>query len=301
MTADWAAGVQHLAAEEQAGMPPALQRAGVHLVQRHAAAGDLGLAIAFVTVPRQHIGGQVLDQPLTFLALQLRRLPIRRHAGLQHHLRAEALRDDAPDCCRDEVAGAGECLANVDYNISSSDTNRAQPVIFAIHGGLIEDGTAQLADHLVAQLGWDHYIFRARAVSATCKETRWMHVTSGRFNSATARALAFSHPSAVSLHGYNENSAERANWPQNTWFICTGGDHATARALFTSSVNTPAFSIDGRRVRAATCDGIEGTGDTNVVNLPPNHGLQIELPRHLRLSSSATLRTRLTRAIDAAL
>jgi phage replication-related protein YjqB (UPF0714/DUF867 family) len=199
------------------------------------------------------------------------------------------------------LIGAGECLANVDYNISSSDTNRAQPIIFAIHGGLIEDGTAQLADHLVAQLGWDHYIFRARAVSATCKETRWMHVTSGRFNSATARALAFSHPSAVSLHGYNENSADRANWPQDTWFICTGGDHATARALFTSSINTPAFSIDGRRVRAATCDGIEGTGDTNVVNLPPNHGLQIELPRHLRLSSSATLRTRLTRAIDAAL
>jgi hypothetical protein len=84
-------------------------------------------------------------------------------------------------------------------------------------------------------------------------------------------------------------------------------------------MNTPAFTIDQRRVFAidattagsatsAVCGGLGGTGATNIANLPPDGGLQLELPRRLRariagldgLAPSPTLRARLVAAVDAA-
>lgn len=216
--------------------------------------------------------------------------------------------------------GAGECHSGVDFHVSSRDADRSHPVILAIHGGKIEDGTGQLASQLVAALGWDYYVFHASPTSDTCDAASWMHVTSTRFNSSTARSLALSHPSALSLHGYNENNASRSGWPTDRWFICVGGSNATARARFIASINSPSFSIDGRRVRAVdattagsasstVCGGLGGTGSTNIANLPPGGGLQLELPRRLRariagldgLSSNATLRSRLVTAVRAAL
>jgi phage replication-related protein YjqB (UPF0714/DUF867 family) len=216
--------------------------------------------------------------------------------------------------------GAGECKSGVDFEVSSRDASPALPIVFAIHGGGIEDGTAQFAGYVADQLGWDFYAFAAHRTSASCKQTQWMHVTSGRFNSATARALAFSHPSAVSLHGYDENNPGRARWPQDRYFVCVGGANAAARAAFSASLDQPACDVDGRRVDAyddtksgnatgAVCGGLEGTSSGNVVNLPPGDGIQLELPRHLRarlagldgLAVDATLRARLVQAIDDAL
>lgn len=219
----------------------------------------------------------------------------------------------------ESLFGAEECKPGVDFHVSSTDRDRTRPVILAIHGGRIEDGTAQLAAQLVAALGWDSYVFRATPTSATCEEASWMHVTSTRFNSTTARALAASHPAAVSLHGYAEGNRARAGWPQDRWFVCVGGDHAAARRAFIASLNDPPFSIDGRRVRAVdattagsatsnVCGGLGGTGATNIANLPRDGGLQLELPRRLRariagldgLAPSATLRARVIAAVDAA-
>ncbi|MBZ0237350.1 MAG: poly-gamma-glutamate hydrolase family protein, partial [Deltaproteobacteria bacterium] len=219
----------------------------------------------------------------------------------------------------ESLFGAAECTSGVDFHVTSRDQDRSQPLVLAIHGGKIEDGTAQLASLLVAELGWDSYVFRATPTSATCDSASWMHVTSTRFNSATARALARSHPAAVSLHGYSETNPARAGWPQDRWFVCVGGDRAQARAAFIAALNQPAFSIDGRRVRAIdattagsatanVCGGLGGTGTTNIANLPPGGGLQLELPRRLRarvagldgLARSSTLRARLVDAVDAA-
>jgi phage replication-related protein YjqB (UPF0714/DUF867 family) len=219
----------------------------------------------------------------------------------------------------ESLFGAGECTSGVDFHVSSSDDDRARPVVLAIHGGLIEDGTAQLATLLAGQLGWDSYVFRATPTSASCEDVAWLHVTSTRFNSATARTLAQTHAGAVSLHGYSEANPARASWPQNRWFVCVGGDDAGARAAFIASLDQPPFSIDGRRVDAvdataaggatsAICGGLGGTGNSNIVNLTPGGGLQLELPRRLRarvagldgLAASPTLRARLVKAVDAA-
>ena len=219
----------------------------------------------------------------------------------------------------ESLFGAGECTSGVDFHVSSRDADRSRPLVLAIHGGTIEDGTSQLAAMIVGELGWDWYVFRAEPTSDTCERASWMHVTSTRFNSANARRLALAHPAAVSLHGYSEKNPARAGWPQDRWFVCVGGDHAAARAAFIAHLNDPPFSIDGRQVRAvdatgagsstgAICGGLGGTGATNIANLPADGGLQLELPRRLRarlagldgLTPSATLRARMVTAVDAA-
>lgn len=216
--------------------------------------------------------------------------------------------------------GAGECRPGIDFHVSSTDADPSKPLVLAIHGGRIEDGTAQLADAIADALGWDAYVFRAEPDSDTCAEAGWMHVTSTRFNSATARRLASARPSAVSLHGYQEANPARAGWPRDRWYVCVGGDHAAARAAFIADLNTPAITIDGRRVRAvdattagsatsAICGGLAGTGATNIANVPRDGGLQLELPRRLRarvagldgLAPDAELRDRLISAVEAAL
>ena len=241
------------------------------------------------------------------------------------HDRYSCVTTSQPGCNFDigigkSLFGAGECRSGVDFDVSSRDASPAAPIVLAIHGGGIEDGTAQFAAYVADQLGWDDYIFSAHHASATCTQTQWMHVTSARFNSATARALASSHPSAVSLHGYDEGNPGRAGWPQDRYFICVGGGNAAARRAFIAGVNQPALDLDGRRVYAyddtqagnatgAVCGGLEGTSGANVVNLPPGAGIQLELPRHVRarlagldgLAVDATLRARLLQAIDGAL
>ena len=70
VAADRAEGVEDLAAEEEAGMPAALERPRIDLRERHAAAGDLGLGVAAVPRPRQGMAGERRDQPLALLAAQ---------------------------------------------------------------------------------------------------------------------------------------------------------------------------------------------------------------------------------------
>ena len=68
-------GVQHLAADEQAGMAPALHRPRVDLRQADAAAGHLGLAVSLVAGPRQLPLHQRLDQALPLRPAELRQRP----------------------------------------------------------------------------------------------------------------------------------------------------------------------------------------------------------------------------------
>src|SRR5947199_1019458 len=67
VAADGAEGIEDLAAEEEAGMAPALQGAGIDFRERHAAAGDLGLAVPLVARPRQGVMGERRHQPAAFL------------------------------------------------------------------------------------------------------------------------------------------------------------------------------------------------------------------------------------------
>src|SRR2546428_2156033 len=61
VAADGAECVEHLAAQEQAGVPAALHRPRVNRGEAHPAAGHLGLLVPFVPPPRQLAPHQHLD------------------------------------------------------------------------------------------------------------------------------------------------------------------------------------------------------------------------------------------------
>ena len=215
---------------------------------------------------------------------------------------------------------ADECKEGVDYQVTTRDARPGSPLVLAIHGGRIELGTAEIGAFLSGALGWDHYTFVASPRSASCKEPRWMHVTSNRFNAAVAVDMAKRHPSAVSLHGYSEENPERPWARGSKTYICVGGLHANARATFIRAMNTPAIEVEGRTVVAfdasrasdATsdiCGGLQGQGLTNIVNQPSKNGVQLELPALLRAelagtsgrAANETFRARLKRALEDAL
>lgn len=230
-----------------------------------------------------------------------------------------------PNC--DETIGvrrsledAHECLEGIDFAVTTTDKHGGDPLVLVIHGGKIELGTAEIGDLLAENLGWDQYALRAAPKSSTCKEARWMHVTANRFNAETAVDMAKRHPSAVALHGYSEDNAERSWARESKLFVCVGGLNADARAAFIRSLNTPALSVGSQTVVAfdavdasdATsdiCGGLQGKGPTNIVNQPSAKGLQLEMPMRFRTelvgssgrAPNAELRRRVTSAVESAL
>src|SRR5215831_9841728 len=82
--------VEDLAAEKESGATSRLERARVHLVERHAAGGDLGLLVAERPVDAQRPRHEQLDELAAPLARNLARLQRRADAGLG------AKRDDEP-------------------------------------------------------------------------------------------------------------------------------------------------------------------------------------------------------------
>src|SRR5262245_19820632 len=71
VAADWPERVEHLATQEQTPVPLALERARVHLIERHASAGNLCLAEALITGPWQDVRRQTIDESGSLVAPQI--------------------------------------------------------------------------------------------------------------------------------------------------------------------------------------------------------------------------------------
>src|SRR4051812_39709529 len=97
VAADGAEGVEDLAAEEEAGVETALQGVGIDLRERHAAAGDLGLAVPLVARPRQGVMGERLHQPAALLAAELGEAAGAVHAGVRQQRLGETVRQVPPE------------------------------------------------------------------------------------------------------------------------------------------------------------------------------------------------------------
>ena len=94
--------------------------------------------------------------------------------------------------------------------------NRAsRTCVLAIHGGRIEEGTAELAAR-VAGDDWSYYILSG----AKPARNRVLHVTSAHFDDPRAVALVRSAKQCVSIHGFKEPDADIA---------CVGGANAGFR------------------------------------------------------------------------
>ena len=82
MAADRAKRVEHLTTEKQASVAPALECAGIHLLQGDATSGDLSLLVALVAGPWQDERGQRVEQRDAFTAEQFGGSPGGRDARL---------------------------------------------------------------------------------------------------------------------------------------------------------------------------------------------------------------------------
>lgn len=146
------------------------------------------------------------------------------------------------------------------------------PVGFmALHGG-IEEGTAELAGAAAEAAGASFY-------SVVVGDGLWWHVPSTKFDPTASPALAayVSHIDvALSLHGY--------------------GRRALGATVLLGGRNRDAASVVARSLRrhtdlAVIADldaiprGLKGLHSRNPVNLPPQHGVQIELPPSARNGS----------------
>src|SRR4029453_16790869 len=92
-----AKGVELFPTQKQAGVPTALERPRLHLVQRDATSRDFGLLVAFVAGPWQDEPCQRFKQRGSFGATQFRGAPVGWDACLLYQLFRQSLRRMSSD------------------------------------------------------------------------------------------------------------------------------------------------------------------------------------------------------------
>lgn len=139
--------------------------------------------------------------------------------------------------------------------------------VMAIHGGL-EEGTDTVARAVAEATGASLYA----VVQPT---TLWWHVPSIRYDPAESRALASfvgSVRTAISLHGYGEPGLEAT--------ALLGGNNRVLAALIHEEL--AARGLKSLVELQSIPRRLRGVHRLNPVNLPPDAGVQVELPMELR-------------------
>lgn len=139
--------------------------------------------------------------------------------------------------------------------------------VMAIHGGL-EEGTETMARVVADATGASLY-------TVVQPKTLWWHVPSIRYDPAESPALTSfigSVRTAISLHGYGEPGLESTALlgGKNRLFAAAIHDELVARGVASF------LELDSIPKR------LRGVHRLNPVNLPPDAGVQIELPMNLR-------------------
>ena len=154
----------------------------------------------------------------------------------------------------------------VDYEIETIE--RDSPVaVLAVHGGAIEPGTDALA-RAVAGEAFSFYAFR----SLVPKKGRLHHVTSHRFDEARCVALARRARVALSIHGHDGAPP----------WVFPGGRNMGLRKMVMDA-------LIRRGVPVRFAPRLMGLHRKNVVNLPRDAGVQIEVTWGLRTQLVAPL------------
>lgn len=139
--------------------------------------------------------------------------------------------------------------------------------VMAIHGG-IEEGTAVIAESVAVSTGASLY-------AVVQPDDLWWHVPSTRYDPADSPRLAEfigSISTAISLHGYGQPGLEGTA-------LLGGNNRSLAQAIaaeFAAAGIAAIADVDEIPKR------LRGTHHRNPVNLPPDSGVQIELPMELR-------------------
>lgn len=153
-------------------------------------------------------------------------------------------------------------IQNQDYRISVIDLN-APMTIFAIHGGLIEPGSDEMASDL-AQDKRNLYVFEGLKKENPTS----MHLTATHFDEPQALALAQRSESCVSIHGYLGDGSKA---------ICVGGNDKNLAGHIVDKLK--AASLDFEVIYP--CKGFPATHSKNIVNRCLNKGVQLEISQGL--------------------
>lgn len=153
-------------------------------------------------------------------------------------------------------------VLNKDYRITVRDLN-APVTIFAIHGGLIEPGS----DEMARALAEDHrnlYLFEGLKQ----EEPTGLHITAARFDEPQALALAAKSESCVSVHGYLGDGSQA---------ICVGGNDQKLAGHIVKTLKDASLNFDV----IYPCKAFPATHPKNIVNRCLNKGVQLEISQGL--------------------
>lgn len=170
---------------------------------------------------------------------------------------------------------------NVDYKIVSRDTASSTAVI-AIHGGVIESETDEIANAVASKGNDDFYAFIGLRSGST------LHITSTNFDEPTARSLVAKSTKTLSVHGCTGTS-------QITY---VGGLDKTLAQKVKTALQAAGFKV------AAAPSRLGGSARTNICNDNSiNKGVQLELTKGMRnnLANSSTAFNAYTAALAKAL
>ncbi|MEA4924484.1 MAG: poly-gamma-glutamate hydrolase family protein [Syntrophomonadaceae bacterium] len=153
---------------------------------------------------------------------------------------------------------------NKDYRIKSRDTASSTAVI-AIHGGVIEFETDEIADAVASKGGYDFYAFEGLKSGST------LHITATKFDEPTARKLVAKSTKTLSVHGCTGTS-------QVTY---VGGLDKTLAAKVKTALKAAGFNV------ATAPSRLAGTARANICNSNSIHkGVQLELTKAMRTKLS---------------
>lgn len=175
-------------------------------------------------------------------------------------------------------------IQDLDYRISVID--RQSPIsIFAIHGGLIEPGTDELAKN-ISEGKYNLYLFEGLKKQNPFS----LHITASKFDEPQSLKLAQASSSCISVHGYIGDGSKA---------VCIGGND---KLLAEKIVQTLKAAHDEFEV-IYPCLGYPATHPKNIVNRCANQGVQLEISQGLwdEMASNSKLKAGLTQTLKAAI
>jgi len=143
--------------------------------------------------------------------------------------------------------------------------------LMAIHGGGIEPGTEEIARFVASHSGASLYVYAGRRSGGNLSLHRSSHDM--RIEERALVVQFLNHvQTVISIHGHGRR--------ENRVYV--GGLHQSMVQHFVELAR-PAFSqYEWISDPKSIPPGLSGRSPTNVVNLPPARGMQLELPPRLR-------------------
>ena len=152
---------------------------------------------------------------------------------------------------------------DVDYRIECEDRASAFSVI-AIHGGLIEPATAEIAK-VIAGKDFNYYLFEGLQ-----KHARDLHLTSNNFDEPLATKMVGRSRICISIHGFKESCKRQ---------VCIGGLNAKLKSIILGNLLKTGLI---EQKTANPVDKFHAEDRANIANRCAEGGVQIEISKALR-------------------